>query len=282
MMNWDDYRLFLSVARAQGLAAAVGETGLSAPSLSRRLRGFEEAVGQQLFIRQRDGYQLTAAAQELLDLLQPVEQQLQIIDQWRANFEQGATVKIACGGWTGFHLVSRIAPAFLQKENVTLSIITGTAHVDLLRREAHLAIRNKRPDVPSLIAQKLGQVEFAVFGSQTFVQNKPEVWDDRRYSECSWVISELNGPPTPSARWLLNQLHCAPQLIASDAQTLLAAVRSGQGLCVLPTFIGDDLPDMVRVGEPIAELAHSQWLIRHKDDLHVRAIQKVAAAIMSI
>lgn len=282
MSNWDDHRLFLCVARAQGLAAAVGESGLSAPSLSRRLRHFEETVGQQLFIRQRDGYQLTLAGQELVALLEPIEQKFQNIDQWKNARDNQALVKIACGGWTAMHLASHIPAALLQKHKITLSIASGIAAVDLSRREAHLAIRNKRPDHPSLIAQRLGQVEFAIYGSASYVQDRPEAWTDRRFSECAWVVMDVAVTPSPSALWLSHQLQCVPQIVTSDAQALRTAVQAGLGLCILPSFIGDQTSELVKLSDPVSALTHSQWLIRHKDDLHISAIQKVASVIQNI
>jgi len=280
--NWDDHRLFLCVARAQGLAAAVGESGLSAPSLSRRLRNFEETVGQQLFIRQRDGYQLTLAGQELVALLEPIEQTFQNIDQWKTSQDNQALVKVACGGWTAMHLAARIPAELLEKHKVTLSIASGIAAVDLSRREAHLAIRNKRPDHPSLIAQRLGQVEFAIYGSEAYVQGKPEAWTDRRFADCAWIVMDAASTPGPSTLWLSRQLRCAPRIVTTDAQALNAAVRAGLGLCILPSFIGDTTGELVKLSDPVSGLTHSQWLIRHKDDLHISAIQKVAKAIQSL
>ena len=66
--NWDDLRLFLAVARASGLAKAAPMTRVSAPTLSRRMTSLERALGGTLFLRHRNGYDLTTAGKELLEL----------------------------------------------------------------------------------------------------------------------------------------------------------------------------------------------------------------------
>ncbi len=44
--NWDDLRLFLAVARHEGLAPAAAEIGKSAPTLGRRMLALERQLGR--------------------------------------------------------------------------------------------------------------------------------------------------------------------------------------------------------------------------------------------
>ncbi len=46
--NWDDLRLFLHVAEQGGLAGAAEKTGVSAPTLGRRMLALERASGRAL------------------------------------------------------------------------------------------------------------------------------------------------------------------------------------------------------------------------------------------
>jgi DNA-binding transcriptional LysR family regulator len=45
----------------------------------------------------------------------------------------------------------------------------------------------------------------------------------------------------------------------------LEAIRSGAGLGILPCFVGDADPALVRLTAPVAELAADQWLLVHPD-----------------
>jgi len=55
---------------------------------------------------------------------------------------------------------------------------------------------------------------------------------------------------------------------------LVYAVKSGVGIGPLPTALGDDEPDLVRVLGPIAELSRSWRLLTHPD---LRKTPRIAA-----
>ncbi|MEM7615558.1 MAG: LysR family transcriptional regulator, partial [Pseudomonadota bacterium] len=46
--DWDAYALFAAVARSGGLTQAVAETGVSAATLSRRMKSLESRLGRRL------------------------------------------------------------------------------------------------------------------------------------------------------------------------------------------------------------------------------------------
>jgi DNA-binding transcriptional LysR family regulator len=58
-MEWSDLRIFLAVAREGTLGGAGRKLGQSQPTMGRRLRALEQAVGQTLFQRTSDGFVLT-------------------------------------------------------------------------------------------------------------------------------------------------------------------------------------------------------------------------------
>lgn len=55
---------------------------------------------------------------------------------------------------------------------------------------------------------------------------------------------------------------------------MAAAVQSGIGLGVLPCYLADAWTGVVRVGEPIPELATDLWLLTHPD---LRRINRIRA-----
>ncbi|WP_234901895.1 helix-turn-helix domain-containing protein [Agrobacterium rubi] len=57
-VNWDDLKLFHIVASEGGLAGAAGLTGISAPTIGRRMLFLERTMGRTLFIRSQQGYRL--------------------------------------------------------------------------------------------------------------------------------------------------------------------------------------------------------------------------------
>ena len=180
MLDWNDLRLFLAVARAGGLAPAIGTSGLSAPTLGRRMLSLERALGVSLFERRRDGYDLTAAGAELVRRAEVLEEGALGIERWRGAIEPAPTVRIAAGAWTSAFLARHAGPLTAGKAAPTIEILTGAGLADLVRREAELGIRNRRPEQRGLAGRRLGSVAFAVYGAPSYLGDRPEARDGRR------------------------------------------------------------------------------------------------------
>lgn len=66
-VNWDDLKLFHIVASQGGLAGAASLTGISAPTIGRRMLLLERSMGRTLFIRSPQGYRLAPDGVTLLE-----------------------------------------------------------------------------------------------------------------------------------------------------------------------------------------------------------------------
>ncbi|MDO7631520.1 MAG: LysR family transcriptional regulator, partial [Loktanella sp.] len=55
-MNWDDMRVFLAVARAEGLTAAAPVLKMDPATLGRRVARLEASIGGALFVKSPQGY----------------------------------------------------------------------------------------------------------------------------------------------------------------------------------------------------------------------------------
>ena len=60
-MNWDDVRIFLSVARKGSLTAAAQALDMSPSSVGRHIENLEVQLGARMFIRSQTGYALSDA-----------------------------------------------------------------------------------------------------------------------------------------------------------------------------------------------------------------------------
>lgn len=276
MIDWDDLRLFLAVARAGGLAQAAAAAAASPPTLGRRMLVLEQALGVELFERRRNGYDLTRAGQQLLERAETLEQGALSVERWRAAIDPPPSVRIAAGAWTSAFIARHAGRLREGEAELSLELLTGAGMADLARREANLGIRNRRPDHGGLAGRRLGRVEFAVYGARAALAEQPEAGDERRFERCDWVTFAPDGPSVPSAAWLERQLRHPASLRCSAPQAVLDAALAGIGLCVLPCFVGDREAGLGRASGPIPELGHDQWLVSHDDDRHSPPIRRVA------
>ena len=59
MDNWDDIRVFLAVARADGLTGAARQLKMDPSTVGRRIGRLERTLGAALFVKSPLGYALT-------------------------------------------------------------------------------------------------------------------------------------------------------------------------------------------------------------------------------
>lgn len=290
MINWDDVRLFLAVARAGGLAGAAGAANSSAPTLGRRILALERDLGVALFERHRLGYDLTPAGREFLGQAKAMEQGAMALERWRMAIDPAAVVKIAAGPWTNSFIAGHLhelqplvsSPNSQKFEPIRVELLTGISFVDLARREANLGIRNRRPHQQGLACRKIGEVEFAIYGAAQYVDNHPAARSSDRFEHCDWVVLPSSKGQVPSLLWLEQYLLRPALFSCSSVHGVLEAAGSGAGLCILPIFIGDNDDRMVRVSETIAELKSSRWLVSHDDDRHNKPIRLIADRLVKL
>ena len=73
MIDWDDVRYFLAVARGGSVRAAAERLGVNHSTVLRRVAQLEERLGAHMFEKLPSGYRLTAAGEEVLELADQME-----------------------------------------------------------------------------------------------------------------------------------------------------------------------------------------------------------------
>lgn len=260
-INWDNWRLFLAVAREQGLAGAARVTGKSAPTLGRRMHQLEQLTGKELFHRHPQGYKLTQDGLNIFNTVASVEAGLNAINSPDQSHDN-PLVKVSAGTWMTYGLCKNIHEITQTANNVRIRFLSAEAILDISRRETTIGIRNIRPTQNNLVCRKLGHVHFAGYAKNE--NTKP------------W-ISILQD--TPSSKWLRNHHNNTTDIEVSSPRNALDILSAGNARAVLPTFIGDKTEGLVKVTPIIKELSHNQWLVTHPDEQGQTAVRKVIDGI---
>src|SRR5262249_32461694 len=74
-MEWSDLKVFLAIAREGTLGGAARNLGQTQPTMGRRLRALESAVGHTLFQRTADGFVLTDEGNAVLGHVERMEEE---------------------------------------------------------------------------------------------------------------------------------------------------------------------------------------------------------------
>lgn len=271
--SWDDLRLFLDVARLGGLSAATGTTRLSAATLGRRITALERQVGEALFIRSQQGYRLTQAGEDLLARAEDVEAAMLSLKRWKEGTRGDRVVRVSAGSWTSAFVSSHIGEIWTVEDQFSIELVTASQKIDIGRRNADLGIRNYRPTEQWLAGRLIGHVAYALYAGRQLING----------IEAGLFVGVAGeGAQVQSARWL--QAHHGDRIgiRGNDVMSVRELVAAGAGLSVFPCFVGDSDPRLVRVAQPIAELATEQWLVSHHEERHSAAIHQIGDRIAAL
>ncbi len=287
--NWDDLRVFAAIAAEGSLSAAARRLKLSQPTMGRRLQALEASLGAKLMDRIGGGpagsYVLTPKGAELLPLVERMVEAGEAIDRARPDFAEDATgtVRIASGHLT-IRFIARRLPELLETlPGIEIELFSSYSVANLSRREADIAIRNRRPEEGRLVMRSLPQYSYAVFGAKSYIASHPEAATEARYQHCRWIGFDDTRGRSDSFEWLCGRIGRVPEIRCSNAGTILNALLAGAGLAVLPCFIGAEEPSLIQLTAPIEDLDREQmWLVVHEDMRNRPRVRLVADRVAAL
>lgn len=256
--SWDDLRLFLVVARRGGLSGAAQETGISPPTIGRRMLGLERSLGRALFERGPTGYGLAVDGQALYERLQPMAAAAQAVGEWQQDILALPVVSIGADRWTLRLIIEHLGALWSPADGFRICMKVFDAGLDLTYRDAHIGVVASRPGSGNVAARGAGRRAYAPYQARTITGEAAE----------KWVSLGTDVAPAPWMRWCFSRPDLSIVAWTNDPRSLLDLIRAGAGKGVLPCFVGDREPGLCRAGPPIAELAHESWLVMHDDDRH--------------
>lgn len=247
MMEWSDLRIFLAVARAGSLGGAARLVGQTQPTMGRRLRALETALGQSLFQRTPGGLVLTDEGAAVLAHAERMEEEALGLQRELAG--QGGALqgqlRVSSSDWFGVHLLTPVLAEFgTLHPGVTIELLTDARLLSLARREADLLFRIRPFDEPDIVARRLMRIDYALYQARGAARVKPGS-DGKGLALVSMdaAFSEM-----PDAQWLRGRLPQARLAFQSNSREAQArACAAGLGLAVLPCPLGDALPGLQRV-----------------------------------
>jgi DNA-binding transcriptional LysR family regulator len=150
---------------------------------------------------------------------------------------------------------------------------------NLTKREADMAVRIARPREPHVVVRKIGELANALYASKAYVAARGTPRGDLAGHEVvAWddTFSQID-----EARWLATRGKGAKvALRTSSTIAQLHAATSGIGLAVLPCYLADPEPDLVRLPQPEACPLREIWLAVHPDVRHAARIRAASDFIV--
>ncbi|CAO3413317.1 LysR family transcriptional regulator [Azospirillum endophyticum] len=284
-LDWEDIRAFLATARNGSLTAAAQGLRLSPPTLGRRLKRLEDALGGPLFDRLPNRLELTALGRSVLDAAATMGDAAAAFARHAdRHAERSAAsaqpVRVTATTSVSAFLILHL-PDLLAETGADLTILSTRNALNLAQREADIALRMDRvPAEGDLVTRRLGCFGFTLYAARGLRHDWTGRWDGapvvglpetrRRPSQSGWVedtVQERGG-----------------RIVArlSELPMRLDAARRGVGMTLLPCVIGGAEPALVRVVDPPDALREDVHLLVHRDRRDAPAVAAVIDSLLRL
>lgn len=279
MYDWNDLKAFLAVAETGSTLSAAQALRVSQTTVARRIAALEEATGLNLFERRQAGYALTPVGEAMMASAVAVREAAD-----RFGDAAGAKSRDA-GGTVSLTTMEIFAVTILppilrdlraEHPGIHIHLETTDEPRDLASGAADIAIRStKQPSGGGLVGRRIADNPWTVYCSRDYA-DRHGIPHTREELATHPFIGGGGYVWEPYQAWLRqHRLEDSVVMQYDTGSGLLAGVRSGMGLTILPAFLADREPDLVRCLPPKTEDTTGLWLLTHERLRHVPRVRLV-------
>ena len=281
MLDWNDLRYFLAVAREGSTLAAGRALRVSQTTVARRIAALEATLGFPVFEKKQAGYALTPAGEQLVERARQVEMAADAFADAAAaeKRETSGTVRITT---QDIFAVTLLAPMLRELHDrhpeIMIELDDSQDFRDLGEGEADIALRSATGELGAgIVGRRLGPDEWTLYCSRDYAAQHgvPRTRADLK----THAFIGGGGPKLWRAysAWL-HDLGLDDRVIMhhASAMGMMSAIRSGLGIAVLPCIVADPDPDLIQCVPPRDGHNRTLWLVTHE---RVRKAPRVRAVI---
>lgn len=243
----DDLLVLLAVARSGRFTTAARQLGVTHTTVARRIEALEGALGGRVLVRGADGWRLTALGERAAAAGEGVESALSALDS--GGGELAGVIRLsATDGFSAYVAAPAMATLRRRHPGVSLQIVAQTRQAAVHRSGVDLEVVVGRPEVRRAQAVRLADYELGMYASPGFLAEHGVPADQDALAGkplVYFIESMLQVDTLDEAR------HRIPEMVDAVTSTNVfvhvEATRAGAGFGLLPAFLADREPDLVRV-----------------------------------
>ena len=251
--NWDDLRYVLRVAKTGSVLRAAKQLGVNHATVLRHVAAFEDRHKATIFERTVQGYRLLPDSAHIIQAAKTAEAAIGEVARLAEGGRAMQAEKIRITSTDS--ICAYVLPVFIRHMNeqartTDIALLSSNTHLDLLREQAHIMVRPAVALGEDLIGVAVAELSFAAYATAT--------------SANQWL--GLTGPLARSVagKWLAENIPVDQITATSDSfMTLAALARQGEGIAILPNFVGDNERDLIALPDVMPKLTVPIWVARH-------------------
>lgn len=270
MLDWDDLRFFLSIARHGNLSAAAKELRVAQSTVGRRLLSLEASLGVRLLDRTPNGYVATLAGDEVLVKAKRLAAEALSLERGVSGRDRrlSGSVRVTCSEGVASHILApAIASLHRKHPDILVELIPDPRELSLSMREADISVRLTPATQNDLVVRRIGTLSFALYASPGYLADRGRVDFD---TGCAGhhIIAQLDDlQDSDQTGWLASVASRAQvSMQTTSHEAAVTAAIHGGGIACLACFRVDREPDLQRIPQPSGIPDTDIWLLTHKDN----------------
>ena len=280
MLDWNDLRYFLAVARDGSTLAAARSLGVSQTTVARRIAALEQSLGLLLFEKRQDGYAISPAGEQLLGAARNVDRSATEFAEAAAaqSRDLTGTVRIST---EEIYAITLFAPLLRELTEtypeILIDVDTDQEVRDLSAGQADVALRSTAGDQPAgVVGRLLCKDHWTPYCSRAYGERHgvPTTFAELKHHR---LIGGGGAKLWPKYQQWLEHVGLEKQVTMHQptSTTLLSSIRAGIGIAVLPCIIADAEPDLVQCLPPRQNHGRQLWLLTHERVRHTPRVRVV-------
>jgi DNA-binding transcriptional LysR family regulator len=273
MIDWDDVRYFLAVARGGSVRAAAERLGVNHATVLRRIAQLENRLGANMFEKLPSGYRLTDAGQEILEFASQMEASSHQLETRVFGRDQSVRglLRVTMAPTLATHLLMPDLADFARLHpDIEMEIVSSSELANLTNREADVAIRvvYDRKTLPLNLHGLKGP---DLFGGVYMARDRLAAWRAGAPDPLRWIVIGAHGVSDWASEGEVRT--AGVPFRTTDGQAQIIAVRQGLGLASLDCFVGDADRALARVPGAPLHLHGTLWLLTQGETRKTKRVQ---------
>lgn len=281
LSNWNNLRVFLTIAEAGSITQASAKLGTTQSTLSRRLMQLETDLGVELLIRDNRNFGLTDAGQRVVDAARRMRNEAVAVTTTTTHTSPKAASAVISAPSTliNIWLINEMRGFLDKRPNHSIDFIHTDEAAQPAGCDADVLVRfcgERHPDPRNTF---LGDVHVNFYASRDYLRDRGNPASRRALSshlgigiahECRFAVEVDQALRGSDLR-----------LRVHDVDGALAAATSGWGIAPIYSFVGDAHPDLIRVLDDESTIIRPLWIRTHEDRLADPYLEQIAHHIAS-
>lgn len=282
-LDWSLIQAFLAVADTGSLSAAARQLGLSQPTLGRKVREAEAALGVELFRRHPRGLALSETGAEMrapAEAMRAAAAQMGLVAAGRDLALTGPVRITASVVVSHFVLPPVLAQLRTEEPGIEIDLVASDSSENLLFREADIAVRMYRPGQLDVITHHVADLPTGAYAATRYLDRvgRPDTVED--LLALDWIGFDrnemiING--MAEAGWRVTRNFF--KLRTDDQAAYWQLARAGGGVAIMQQRIGEPDPLVERLLPDMPLPVMPVWLTAHESLRRVPRVARVWEAL---